>query len=392
MTNLRLPEFNPDDEGFNLFKCVAEKYNLDRYLQGFAERKFDVFTLRKMTIDLRRSADLMELEIDRINFCKESYLLSFASNDTGKFANRINILKATENASRIFTSILKKSQKQPPKRPGQDSRFDKIESTTYNSPLSADAYQTSFSSLDELPEYHNKLYETIHTCLFKVDEMMDTCQQLANEEMALRRNPQQLKVLHDDQVHDLQQLQTDFLGNTIDEIIRKYGDAPDPIYEALQKSKSIDEFLSNNYHVFNIKNMTIYAMKMMIREATKTNRLLDILEYVPQENQSNVRLVLENLPLFAEQLPLDAKETVKVARFFIWANPANISNFYEEFRKLLPDLKIVKYDYLTTVIKEQKQKHPQPVEKYCHDLNQKIEQLGAEIAQNRAEMAARTSL
>lgn len=56
-------DFNPNDEGFNG----------QRYLNSFYNGRYDEFDIKKETIDLEHAANLLELEIEKIDRYNEPY-------------------------------------------------------------------------------------------------------------------------------------------------------------------------------------------------------------------------------------------------------------------------------------------------------------------------------
>lgn len=384
-------DFNPSDEGFNLFKSVAEGFNDQRYLNGYNNGRYDEFDIRKKTANLNHAAELMELEIEILKRYKEPYLNSFASNDIDKFRNRINIPNATELATKTFVNILKDAQKKPKNRPGQKSTFNDSQSLLHYSTVTSDFYQTSIDSLRRLPDFHQKLYDAIKRCLELINDMIEACKQLLIEENEYKRNPQLLEPIYDSQVQEMRHTATEIMDLNINKIIKLYGDMPDPIYDELQKATSFDEFLTNCYHVFNKKNMFIYVLHMMIREATGNDRANAIQELIPQKNWDKVNFVLDNIERFREFLPKE-KRTSKIARFFIWAETTNIRGFYDLFCSLNLGVEMATYNHLTSVISIQKRKSSSQVENYCSQLEEKIENSRTPSAPNAENTTVKPSL
>lgn len=384
-------DFNPSDEGFNLFKSVAEGFNDQRYLNGYYNGRYDEFDIRKKTANLNHAAELMKLEIEILKRYKEPYLNSFASNDIDKFKNRINIPNAAKLATTTFVTILKDAQIKPRKRAGQKSAFNKSESLIHTSSITSESYQTSTDSLSGLPDYHQNFFHAIEKCLNLVNVMIAECTQLLKEENEIKKNPQLIGIIHDNQVQEIRRMATDTMGLSISEIIETYGKKTDPIYVEFQKASSVDEFLSNCYHVFNKKNMFIYVMNMMIREVMGNEKKNAIQELIPQKNWDKVNFVLDNIERFREFLPKE-KRTSKIARFFIWAEPTNIRGFYDLFCSLNLGVEMAKYNHLTSVISKQKKESSSQVENYCSQLEEKIENSRTPSAQNAGNTAVKPSL
>lgn len=378
-------EFNPNDEGFNLLKDVAEGFNEQRYINGYYDNGKGIYEIRILIIDLERSAKLMELENEMMKKCEESFLNSFASDDTNMFRHRIDIPKATLLAVKTFVKILKDSKKKNPKRPGQISNFNKDQSLLCYSPVSSPTYQTSTISFSTLPDYHQQLFAIVKRCLFLVNETIDTCTQILIKENENQKNPEWLKFIHDDQVHALKVNANKAMD--LKDIIRVYENKPDPIYDAYLKSSSMDEFLTNYYHVFNQKNMIVYVMNIIIREAKKNDLYFSLRNCIPQEKMEKVIFVIEHLDSFKNYLPVEEKNSAKLARFFIWINPHLMKPCYDALKSLCTNVTFPQYDYLTSIIKKQRSEYTKQVEQYCNDLDAKIEKMnsqGVSTANDRA--------
>lgn len=384
-------DFDPRDEGFNLFKQTAERFNEQRYFNGYYNGRYDEFDIKGMIFDLDHSANRIKLEIEKIDKCKDAFFRSFASNDTEKFRNRIDIPKATKLAAKTFLKIVQDSTKKPKKRPGQVSVFDKNQSRIYYSSVTSDYYQTSTDSLSDIPSYHQQLFKVIRRCLNLVDKMIETCKQLLKEENEWRNDPDRLRDILDNQVQDFRHRIIDESDFDLYGSIAAYKDKPDPIYEALQKSKSMEEFLTNYYHVFNLKNMHTFVVCMLIREAKGNDRKDAIQKLIPQKNRDNVNFVLDNIESFRDFIP-KKKNASKIARFFIWTKATNISGFYDLFCDLNLGVDMADYAYLTTVIKKQKGQSEKQFEEYCSNLEAKIRNLRNISAKNAANTAVKYSL
>lgn len=272
---------------------VMEGLSEDRFIEGIALKHHDRF-------EIQQTADMIKEYQCRINR-EARALVRFSEDFIRQFATDNN--KCYETAEKLFTKIrstlaclLKIFKKTTPYHRGKKGVYVVSKQPLYKkSKLSEKQIQQDLFGLKSFPDSARDLYSALDTLFSTSTAMLTLCHQIIEKEKQTREDPVLLRKIYNDTCNELMKSFSVFR-----DFISPNQELPEnAMVECRKKAKTENEFLRNEYHRHDRKEMTTFLIIDNVRQA-RSNGLTEVeAKFWPKNTHKAlvVRKVIDNFDL-----------------------------------------------------------------------------------------------